>query len=134
MSKEKLLPAIERALVRYEEIREQDNRIADLRSLLSQLTPREHEVFELLVRGKPHKQIAFALDVSERTIKAHRHNIMQKFHVQSLAELAVIAERLAIAAGTVCRLNEAIGSRLPRTFRRTSPMGRSPRRRCLSLI
>ncbi|MET0669921.1 MAG: response regulator [Xanthobacteraceae bacterium] len=96
VSKEKLLPAIERALVRYKEKREQQGHTADLRSRLSQLTPREHEVFELLVRGKPHKQIAFTLEVSERTIKAHRHNIMQKFHVQSLAELAVIAERLQL--------------------------------------
>ena len=96
VSKEKLLPAIERALVRYEKMREQEGRITDLRSRLAQLTPREHEVFELLVRGKPHKQIAFALNVSERTVKAHRHNIMEKFHVQSLAELAVIAERLQL--------------------------------------
>ena len=103
VSKEKLLPAIERALVRHEKMREQDSRITDLRSRLTQLTPREHEVFELLVRGKPHKQIAFALDVSERTIKAHRHNIMRKFHVQSLAELAVIAERSAIAASLLGR-------------------------------
>ena len=96
VSKDKLLPAIERALVRYEKIQEGESRITDLRSRLTQLTPREKEVFELLVRGKPHKQIAFALKVSERTVKAHRHNIMEKFHVQSLAELAVIAERLQL--------------------------------------
>ena len=94
--KEKLLEAIERALVRYEEMREQDSRIAALRSLLSRLTPREHEVFADLVRGKPHKQIAHALGTSERTVKMHRHSIMQKFEVQSLAELAVIAERLGL--------------------------------------
>ena len=87
--------------------RSRTSRIADLRSRLTQLTPREHEVFELLVRGKPHKQIAFALNVSERTIKAHRHNIMQKFHVQSLAELAVIAERLQLLP-TSGQLNKPI--------------------------
>ena len=78
---EKLLPAIERALDHYEEMREQQARIADLLSRLTQFTRREHEVFEQLVRGKLHKQIAFTLDVSERTVKAHRHNIMLNFHV-----------------------------------------------------
>ena len=94
--KEKLLEVIGRALIRHEQMREQDTRIAALRSLLSRLTPREHEVFTLLVRGKPHKQIAYALGTSERTVKMHRHNVMQKFQVQSLAELAVAAERLGL--------------------------------------
>ena len=70
--------------------------MAALRSLLSRLTPREEEVFAELVRGKPHKQIAYALGTSERTVKMHRHNVMQKFQVQSLAELAVAAERLGL--------------------------------------
>ena len=96
--KETLLRSIERALVRYGEMRQQDNRIAALRWLHSQLTPREHEVFALLVRGKLHKQIAYALGTSERTVKMHRHNVMQKFRIQSLAELAVIAERLGLVS------------------------------------
>ena len=87
---------IGRALIRHRQMREQDTRIAALSSLLSRLTPREHEVFTLLVRGKPHKQIAYALGTSERTVKMHRHNVMQKFQVQSLAELAVAAERLGL--------------------------------------
>jgi len=94
--KEKLLEAIGRALIRHEQMREQDTRIAALRSLFSRLTPREQEVFTQLVRGKPHKQIAYALGTSERTVKMHRHNVMQKFQVQSLAELAVAAERLGL--------------------------------------
>lgn len=94
--KEKLLSVVESALRRSSEIVAQDDRIAILRSLQSQLTPREQEVFALLVRGKPHKQIAYALGVSERTVKAHRHNVMQKFRIQSIAQLAVIAERLGL--------------------------------------
>ena len=82
--KEKLLEVIGRALIRHEQIREQDARMAALRSLLSRLTPREQEVFTLLVRGKPHKQIAHALGTSERTVKMHRHNVMQKFQVNPL--------------------------------------------------
>ena len=93
VSKERLMEVIERALQRHEEARAQDSRTATLRSLVSRLTPREHEVFALLVRGKPHKQIAHALRTTERTVKMHRHNIMQKCQVQSLAELAILAER-----------------------------------------
>ena len=96
VQKEKLLAAIERALARQNEMREQDQQIAVLRSLFLQLTSRECEVFAMLVRGKPHKQIAHALGVSERTVKVHRHSAIQKFQVQSLAELAVIAERLGL--------------------------------------
>jgi RNA polymerase sigma factor (sigma-70 family) len=96
VAKEKLVDVINRALRRYEDRRERDARIDTLRSLFSRLTSREREVFGLLVRGKPHKQIAYALGTSERTIKLHRHNVMEKFQVQSLAELAVIAERLGL--------------------------------------
>jgi FixJ family two-component response regulator len=71
-----------------------------MRSLVAQLTPREREVFDLLVRGKPHKQIAYALGTTERTIKMHRHNLMQKCQVQSLANLTVIAERLGLLQAT----------------------------------
>jgi FixJ family two-component response regulator len=94
--KEKLLDAINRALTRYRELHEDINRTTVLRSLLARLTPREHEVFLLLVRGKPHKQIAYEMGTSERTVKLHRHNVMEKCEVRSLAELAVIAERLGL--------------------------------------
>ena len=60
------------------------------------LTRREQEVFSLLVRGKPHKQIAYELGISERTVKLHRHQLLQKLEVRSLAESAVIAERLGL--------------------------------------
>ena len=101
--KAQLLEAIKRAFVHGEEMRGQADRIAALRSTLSRLTPREHEVFELLVRGKPHKQIAFALDTSERTVKMHRHNLMQKTKAHSLAELVVIADRLGLLPAPDCR-------------------------------
>ena len=94
--KEKLLAAIDRAIARCEEMQKQDNRISALHSLVSRLTPRERDVFMLLIRGKPHKQIAYALGTSERTVKMHRHRVMHKCQVHSTAELAVIAERLGI--------------------------------------
>ena len=92
----KPLATLKRAIERCEETQKQDNRISALRSLVSRLTPRERDVFALLVRGKPHKQIAFALGTLERTVKMHRHRAMNKCQVQSPAELAVIAERLGM--------------------------------------
>ena len=96
VDKAQLLSAIEEALARSEEIRVGDEQIEALRVQLSRLTPREIEVFNLLVRGKLHKQIAFSLGVSERTVKLHRHGIFAKLQVRSLADLAVIAERLGL--------------------------------------
>ena len=84
----------ERALKRYDDLYEQNVRFRSFRAHYSSLTPREREVFGLVVRGKLNKQIAFGLGTSERTIKAHRHSIMQKFEARSLAELVSIAEKL----------------------------------------
>ena len=72
-----------------------------LRELLATLTPRERQVFERVVQGKINKQIAVQLGATERTIKAHRHRVMEKMKVQSLAELVSIAERLGIVGGNI---------------------------------
>jgi RNA polymerase sigma factor (sigma-70 family) len=98
VSKEPLLAAVERALARDEEARELRERLTALRALVATLTPRESEVFALVVRGKLNKQIAHDLGTSERTIKAHRHSIMQKLRIRSLAELVLLAERLGLVA------------------------------------
>jgi len=96
VSKEALLEAVERALQSYEKSREHHERIRALRALAAALTPREHEVFALIVRGKLNKQIAYHLGTSERTVKAHRHSIMEKLRVQSVAEAVSIAERVGM--------------------------------------
>jgi FixJ family two-component response regulator len=96
-----LLETIRRALERYEELHAQNLRADALRLRVGRLTPREREVFELVVRGRLNKQIAHELGTSERTIKAHRHKVMEKCEVRSLAELVVIAERLGIVPASV---------------------------------
>ena len=63
---------------------------------MASLTTRESQVFDLIVRGKRNKQIAFELGTSERTVKAHRHSVMEKLGVHSLAEAVSIAERLGL--------------------------------------
>jgi FixJ family two-component response regulator len=100
VSREPLLAAVERALARDEQAREHRERLAGLRALVATLTPRESEVFALVVRGKVNKQIAHELGTSERTIKAHRHSIMLKLRIRSLAELVLLAERLGLVAPT----------------------------------
>ena len=94
-----LFAAINRALERYEEQRKERAKFKALQERLDTLTPREREVYGLMVRGRLNKQIAFELGTSERTIKAHRHSIMQKLQVQSLAEAVSIAERLDMLGG-----------------------------------
>jgi FixJ family two-component response regulator len=95
-SREALLGAVERALLLYEKRRTQHDRIHALQLLVASLTPRESQVFGLIVRGKLNKQIAYELSTSERTVKAHRHSIMEKLGVRSLAEAVSIAERLGL--------------------------------------
>ncbi|MCK1397071.1 response regulator transcription factor [Bradyrhizobium sp. 4] len=93
-----LLAAIERALLRLHEAQQNLGRLDALKTLVAKLTPRENEVFALMVRGKMNKQIAHSLDTSERTIKYHRQMIMQKLEVGSFAEAVSVAERTGILA------------------------------------
>jgi FixJ family two-component response regulator len=94
--KERLFAAIGRALERCRQAREHDDQHALLRALLSQLTPREYEIFDMLVHGKLNKQIAHELGTAERTVKFHRQHVMQKCQVKSLPQLVLMAERLGL--------------------------------------
>jgi RNA polymerase sigma factor (sigma-70 family) len=96
IASEQLLGAIEQAMANHESLRGAKQRLNALRTQLETLTPREHQVFELVVQGKINKQIAQRLGTTERTIKAHRHKVMEKMGIQSLAELVSIAERLGV--------------------------------------
>jgi FixJ family two-component response regulator len=89
-----LRAVIDHALVQNEKRRAGRDQVQALQAKVSSLTPREVQVFDLVVRGKRNKQVAYDLNASERTIKAHRHNIMEKLNVTSLAEMVSVAERL----------------------------------------
>jgi FixJ family two-component response regulator len=82
-----LLEAVRRALDRGAVDREARRTKREWGARFERLSPREREVFALIVRGLPNKQIADVLGVSERTIKAHRGQVMHKMRVQSGAEL-----------------------------------------------
>ena len=99
VSSDRLLPAVERAIARHSSTYHSKITLDAVRSRLASLTPRERQVFELVVRGKANKQIASAAGCTERTIKAHRHSVMQKMQVRSLAELVALAERVGVLRG-----------------------------------
>ena len=91
-----LLRAVEQAILRDRNERAKREQLDALRLRVGALTPTERKVFDLVVRGKLNKQIAIELDTAERTIKWHRHNVMQKLQIQSVAELVSLAERLGL--------------------------------------
>lgn len=98
VKKETLFAAIQRALARDAQEREQRVRRRELRDRFDALTPREREVLAHVLTGPLNKQIAGDLDASERTIKAHRANLMAKLQVQSVAELAHLAHEAGLGS------------------------------------
>jgi FixJ family two-component response regulator len=91
-----LLSAIERAVDRDRAQRAGQEQLAALRARVQALTPAERKVFDRVVRGRLNKQIGIELGTAERTVKWHRHNLMRKLGLQSLAELVSLAERLGL--------------------------------------
>lgn len=62
-------------------------------SVFALLSPREREVLQLIAEGKTTLQIADVMHVSTKTIETHRHHIMQKLQISSIAELTKYAIR-----------------------------------------
>jgi FixJ family two-component response regulator len=89
-----LLAAVENALSRDAKNRSAHESEGAFRLQYESMTPREREVFMLVVVGKLNKQIAAKLATSERTVKSHRAKVMEKMHVKSLAELVHVSEQL----------------------------------------
>ena len=86
--------AIEKAFAHHQALRGLQDKLDGVRARLGRLTPRERQVFDLIVLGNTGKQIGRSLGTTERTIKAHRHRVMEKMQVQTLAELVSLAERV----------------------------------------
>ena len=88
-----LLSAIERAVGTDRQSRQKQAKIAELQDRIKTLTPREAEIFALVVTGMLNKQIASDLGVSEKMVKVHRGRVMQKMRAGSLAELVRLADQ-----------------------------------------
>ena len=90
---QKLIDAINLAIKKNKKFRTEQAEINDLQRRVDSLTPREHEVFILVVSGLLNKQIAFDLGMSEKTVKVHRARVMDKMKTKSLADLVRMAEK-----------------------------------------
>ncbi|HEY1477035.1 MAG TPA: response regulator [Chthoniobacterales bacterium] len=91
---DELIEAVERALARQAAEQQTRRQKREWRARYESLTPREREVFVLVVSGRPNKQIADVLGISERTVKEHRGRVMHKMGAQSSAELGRSVEWL----------------------------------------
>jgi FixJ family two-component response regulator len=93
-SDDTLLAAVARALAADRARRVVESERARLRSRLSTLTPRERDVFGLIVTGLLNKQVGARLGTTEKTVKVHRSRVMQKMGAGSLAELVRMSDKL----------------------------------------
>jgi FixJ family two-component response regulator len=96
VSSEQLLEAVERAIAHHNAVLNLRHAREVVLSRIATLTPRERQVFDLVIRGGTNKDVARALSCTERTVKAHRHSVMEKMQVQTLAELVSLAERVGV--------------------------------------
>ncbi|MEA5445936.1 response regulator [Gammaproteobacteria bacterium AB-CW1] len=85
---QQLVSLISDALLQHKQELEQQERQAIKRSQLAELTPRERQVARQVADGKANKVVAVELGISERTVEVHRHNLMQKLDLRSVARLA----------------------------------------------
>lgn len=91
-----LLAAIDFALSRVSVTSLERLELANLRTRFDTLTPREKQIMLEVAQGKLNKCIAHDLCITESTVKVHRHNVMTKMHLRSVAELTLANERLKI--------------------------------------
>lgn len=92
---EDLLRSIRRALEADRQTRAHRSQHAAVLARLEELTPREHEVMDLVAAGKSNREIATALGVTAKTVEAHRAKVMDKMQATSLADLV----RMALLVG-----------------------------------
>jgi FixJ family two-component response regulator len=92
-----LLDAVRVALERDRERREQDRKLHKLKTQYDSLSERERQVLSLVTTGMLNKQMAGQMNLSEVTVKVHRHNLMKKMGAKSVPELVKMAEALRIA-------------------------------------
>lgn len=93
-----ILKAVRAALEKDAIEREKHVNLTHIRQRLRQLTEREYEVLTYVITGMLNKQIAYALGISEKTVKVHRGRVTEKLGMYSVAELVRLAEKAGVQA------------------------------------
>jgi FixJ family two-component response regulator len=96
-----LLEAVEEALRRDAALRSAKNDHDSILERFKSLTPREYEILTYVITGMLNKQIAYTLDISEKTVKVHRGRVMEKLGVDSVAELVRLSDKANIQPAQV---------------------------------
>jgi FixJ family two-component response regulator len=91
-----LLESVERSLTRSAEQRRRASAKNHARDLIERLTPREHQVMQLVATGMLNKQIGAELGMAEKTVKTHRAHVMQKLGITSVAELMGVLQKAEV--------------------------------------
>ena len=91
-----LIASVEEALKKSRDIVASRITKDQIKSLLHTLSPREMEIFRLIITGMLNKQIASDLNIAEHTVKIHRGNLTNKLGVKSVAELVRMAEKAGL--------------------------------------
>jgi FixJ family two-component response regulator len=95
---QELLEAIQRGIEQSRVVRRLNAEMRTVQQRYSSLTPREREVFPCVTSGLLNKQIAAQLGASEKTVKVHRGQVMQKMKAESLAHLIHMAAKLGLSS------------------------------------
>ncbi|MFZ0146970.1 MAG: response regulator [Xanthobacteraceae bacterium] len=98
LREQELVDAVQFGIARERARRQKARRLAGVKKRLQSLTPREREVFELVIAGRQSKIIAADLKLSVMTVKVHRSHVMRKMGAKSLMDLARMANSLGIPA------------------------------------
>jgi len=93
-----MIDAVREGINLDRQARQKREELSELRRRYETLTAREREVFALVAVGLLNKQIALQLGTTERTVKAHRGQVVQKMEAESVADLVRMADRLGVTA------------------------------------
>ncbi|MBW2606436.1 MAG: response regulator transcription factor [Deltaproteobacteria bacterium] len=96
-----LLSAVQEALKKDIKTREAIDERQSILHKIESLTPREYEILTYVITGMLNKQIAYDLDISEKTVKVHRGRVMEKVGVDSVAQLVRLADKAGIQPAEV---------------------------------